>query len=345
MAETSISWTWKQRPDGLPLPGYTFNPWIGCEKITPACDGCYACQLMDNWLHRVKWGGDRQRTSAANWRKPLIWNRKAKAAGDRPFVFCASLADVFDNQVDPRWRADLFALIRECDSLEWLLLTKRPQNIIKMATAAGGLPPNAALGATTEDQIRANINVPHLLKAKAALNPLFVFVSCEPLLGPIDFERIETKEEDAELEINSLSGEFLVTNSDSPSAYADTLPRLDWIITGGETDQGEHMARVSHPAWFRDLRDQAKQYGVQFHHKQNGEFVPVEIGLAEFTSQKKEHLGERIARSDGTFSLIPDGDKIVVMRKLGKHETGRRIDGVEHNAYPATTMEAPANQT
>src|SRR5690349_21217004 len=109
MAENSkIEWT-----------DHTFNPWIGCTKVSPACDRCYAEALATRYGW-VTWGGDRKRTAPANWRKPIQWNNQAIADGSRPFVFCASLADVFDNEVDPQWRTDLFALIRATHNLTWL---------------------------------------------------------------------------------------------------------------------------------------------------------------------------------------------------------------------------------
>jgi protein gp37 len=147
MAENSkIEWT-----------DHTFNPWIGCTKVSPACDGCYAENLMANRYGRVRWGAgeDRQRTSLANWRKPLAWNKAAAGKAEPTFVFCASLADVFDNEVDDRWRHDLFALIEETPNLTWLLLTKRIGNVIKMTDPARGnpvLPRNAAIGATLPNQ-------------------------------------------------------------------------------------------------------------------------------------------------------------------------------------------------
>src|SRR5690606_14613384 len=130
---------------------HTFNPWIGCTKVSPACDGCYAEAMMDKRYGRVKWGapgqgaGTRERTSKGNWSKPKAWDRKAKAAGTRPFVFCSSLADVFDNQVPAEWRRDLFELIRATPNLVWLLLTKRPQLIVKLSEEVDGLPSNAAI--------------------------------------------------------------------------------------------------------------------------------------------------------------------------------------------------------
>src|SRR5690348_13736947 len=103
MAENSkIEWT-----------HHTFNPWVGCTKVSAACDYCYA----EAWAKRSGspelWNGERRRTSAANWRQPIKWNRNAAERGERHRVFCASLADVFDNQVPTKWRADLWALISD----------------------------------------------------------------------------------------------------------------------------------------------------------------------------------------------------------------------------------------
>ena len=100
----------------------TFNPWIGCTKVSPACDHCYAEQWSLRF-GRVEWGAERKRTSETNWRQPIIWNKRAEATGERIKVFCASLADVFDNHVPEEWRRDLFELIRKTSGLDWLLLT------------------------------------------------------------------------------------------------------------------------------------------------------------------------------------------------------------------------------
>jgi protein gp37 len=245
MAENSaISWT-----------RHTWNPWMGCTKVSPACDGCYAEALMDKRYGKV---------------------------GDRPFVFCASLADIFDNQVDPQWRADAFDVMRETPSLVYLLLTKRPQNIVKLSDAVGGLPANAALGATCEDQPRADKNLSALKVAKIELGPLFTFGSFEPLLG-----------------------EILIPPAIMP----------DWVITGGETDQGGHKARPTHPKWFRSLRDQAARHGAAYHHKQNGEWVSV---------SEVDGPGAHFTFDDGT-----------TVRRVGKKLSGREIEGVTHDAFPA----------
>jgi protein gp37 len=273
----------------------THNHWIGCQKVSPACDSCYAENLMDTRMGRVQWGapgkgaGTRSLTSLANREKPLAWQKKAKAEGTRPFVFCSSLSDVFDNQVPNEWRMDLFSVIRRTPNLVWLLLTKRPQLIVSLSEDAGGLPPNVALGTTIEDQERANRNVPALLDAACTVvinPPLFTFVSCEPLLGPIDLA----------------------------AAHRRAGGKISWCISGGETDQGANKARPSNPKWFRSLRDQCAAAGVPFHHKQNGEFAP-----AKETSDP------------GEIFTFPDGTAV---RRVGKTLAGRTLDGVTHDARP-----------
>jgi protein gp37 len=228
MENSKIEWT-----------THTFNPWIGCTKVSPACDGCYAENLMANRYKRVEWGAgeDRQRTSVSNWRKPIAWDKEAKASGTRPYVFCASLADVFDNEVDEMWRYDLFKLIEATPNLIWLLLTKRIGNVIKMIDPARGcriLPPNAAVGATMANQPEYDRDRMKLWDVKENCGPLFTFGSFEPLLGRIILDR-----------------------------YAP-----DWIITGGETDQGSHKARDTDPDDFRYLRDQSAALGRAFFMKQ-----------------------------------------------------------------------------
>lgn len=236
MAENSkIEWT-----------DHTFNPWIGCTKVSPACDGCYAEALMDLRYGRVAWGPgeDRKRTSPANWRKPLSWN-KAAAGKSRPtYVFCASLADVFDNEVDETWRSDLFALIEATPNLTWLLLTKRVGNVAKMTGASNGqpcLPTNAAVGATMVTQEEYDRDRMKLHDLKESRGPAFTFGSFEPLLGPIILDK-----------------------------YAP-----DWIIVGGETDQGAHKAREAKPEWMRSMRDQSAKLGRAFFCKQMTRKTPI----------------------------------------------------------------------
>lgn len=295
MAENStIEWT-----------DHTWSPWIGCTKVSPACDGCYAAHLMDTRLGRVEWGphGERSRTSASYWRQPLAWNREAQAAGRMLRVF-PSLCDPFDNQADPAVRREWFDLIRATPHLLWLLLTKRPQNIVAMVEAAGGLPENVALGATCENQEVANRNVRHLLDAARDLYPAFTFVSAEPLLGPIDFTKIDY----------GVSGGFRIIRD---ALRLSTIERVDWVITGGETDQGAHKARPSHPDWYRAIRDACAAAGVPYLHKQNGEWADADSVPSEIL----EDFDVRGLTADGVV-------------RLGKKAAGRLLDGVEHNGFP-----------
>jgi len=246
MGETSgIEWT-----------DATFNPWIGCTKVSPACDNCYA----EDYARRykiVEWGNNpRKRTSIQNWNNPRRWQRKAdefeQEHGRPRFVFCASLADVFDNQVPDDWRSDLFDLIRECDRLVWLLLTKRPQNIAKMLPADWGDGwRHVWLGTTVEDQKRANMNIPPLLAVPAARR----FLSCEPIVGPID--------------VGTAIRCAGCPECGSKSWGCGASTKLHWIITGGETGA---EARPADPEWYRHLRNQSVAQGVPFFFKQWGEF-------------------------------------------------------------------------
>ena len=220
----------------------TFNPWTGCAKVSPACQHCYA-EGFARFPHIGTWGasGARMRTSDANWKKPLMWDRQAKAAGTRRRVFCASLADVFEDRADlDPMRADLWRLIEQTPNLDWLLLTKRPGVMARWA-AEHGCPENAWAGTTVEDQRRADERIPALLQVPARVR----FLSMEPLLGPVD-----------------LSG---YTMGGVPA-----VP-LHWVIAGGESGPN---ARPMHPEWVRSLRDQCIQADVPFHFKQWGEWAP-----------------------------------------------------------------------
>lgn len=223
MAENSkIEWT-----------DHTFNPWIGCQNVSPGCDHCYAETMMDHRYGKVQWGphGERKRTSEANWRKPLQWAKAARSIAGRPRVFCASLADVFDNKAPGTAREELFGLIRATPELDWLLLTKRPQNIRKMLPSdwdAGY--PNVWLGTTCEDQKHYDMRWPVLRDIPARIR----FVSYEPAIDQLRL----------------------------PYPYG-AVP--DWIICGGESGPGaRHMA----PDWARAIRADCASASVSFFMKQ-----------------------------------------------------------------------------
>lgn len=244
---------------------HTFNPWIGCQKVSAGCDHCYAESLAKRYGW-VEWGqrktdtttasvGGRKRTSAANWRKPIQWNKAAKAAGKRPRVFCASLADVFDNQAPQEWRDDLFEMISATPELDWLLLTKRPENIdgmlpLSWRASAGPNWDNVWLGATCEDQTAYDKRWPILRNIPAAVH----FISYEPAIGPLL------------LDTGHVVGEKVYP---------------DWLICGGESGHG---ARMMEPAWAAAIKADCERANVRFFMKQmtGKKPIPPELNLREF---------------------------------------------------------------
>jgi protein gp37 len=227
----------------------TLNPWLGCTKISPACQNCYAEALMDKRYHRVKWGNHpRSRTSLANRLKPLTWNRNAPAFfakhGHRQRVFSGSLCDWLDNQVDQLWREDFIEVIEATPNLDWLLLTKRIDNFPKLVPRwwQDGCPPNVWIGATCEDQEHYDRHWQTLRKIQSVVR----FISYEPALGPLRFDYSQW-----------LAG---------PGAQ---LP--DWIISGGESPQGK-PARISNPTWYRAIHTQCAMNDIAYFHKQFGNY-------------------------------------------------------------------------
>lgn len=233
---------------------HTFNAVVGCTKVSAACDHCYAESWAKRSGHPELWAGERRRTSEANWKQPLKWNREAADAGRRARVFCCSLADVFDNQWEPEWRADLWRLIFCTPNLDWLLLTKRPQNIAKMLPAekmdaiqSQSWPwPNVWLGMTAEDQAEFNRRWPYLAAIPAAVR----FVSYEPALAPLRMYQ-------------------------SPSVPLP-MPFPDWIICGGESGG---RSRYMEPQWARDLRDDCAHLNIAFFQKQMTRKAPIPADL------------------------------------------------------------------
>lgn len=227
---TGIAWTDK-----------TFNPWVGCTKVGPGCDHCYA----EAWNTRFSadgsppnWGpgAPRRRTAPANWAKVRKWNRDAEASGDRPWVFCASLADVFDNEAPPFARADLWDLVAECAYLRFQFLTKRIGNAAKMLSPRWATDfRHCGIVATVVTQKECDQDLPKLLDLKRQFGVAWVGLSIEP-----------------QLEI--------------------VRPRIppDWVITGGESSQRRQSARSYDPSWARFLIQDGKQQGYPVFVKQMG---------------------------------------------------------------------------
>lgn len=217
---------------GIEWTHHTFNPWIGCTKVSAACDNCYA-EAWDSRFKGDRWGSHAARTRTKNWSRPLKWNKEAAATGQRKRVFCASLADIFDNHnsIQQEWRDDLWKLIEQTSNLDWLILTKRPQNVMKFATLETRLKwsGNVWLGVTVENQLQLETRVPYL----AGIRCKHTFLSMEPLLGQVD----------------------LSTHTDF----------IDWVIVGGESGVNH---RAANPDWFRSIRDQCAEAEIPFLFKQ-----------------------------------------------------------------------------
>ncbi|WP_226779566.1 DUF5131 family protein [Oceaniglobus trochenteri] len=251
-ANSKIEWT-----------THTFNPWWGCTKVSEACKHCYA----EAWAKRVGqnvWGPkpERRQLSDTHWRQPLKWNRDAEGAAERPRVFCASMADVFEDREElVPLRARLFDLIEETPNLDWLLLTKRPQNVARMAKWQAEWPDNVWLGTTVELQHRADELLPYL----AAIPAKVRFISAEPLLGSLAIE-----------------------------PWLETT--IDWVITGGESGP---KARPASPEWFRSLHSQCMRTETAFHFKQWGDWAPgdgINMLLADRAKEARAADGTRMLR-------------------------------------------------
>ncbi len=264
---------------------HTFNPWWGCTKVSPACDHCYA----EAWAKRLGldiWssGSPRRFLSDAYWHQPKLWNKAAEERGTRARVFCASMADVFEWKKGlSSSRAQLWRLIDETPFLDWLLLTKRPHLVRRLAPWDDDWPPNVWLGTTVEDQKWVGKRLPHLAANAATVR----FLSCEPLLGSVSLE------------------EWLAQDS------------VQWVIAGGESGP---KARPSDPAWFLAVRDQCVAHKTAFHFKQWGDWAPLHAVRSEVSRATRElgysapmgRFGKKISGRtlDGrTWDGVPHGVK------------------------------------
>lgn len=325
----------------------TVNFWIGCTKVSAACDHCYA-ETLSKAKGWATWGHGEARYVTKNAVATAFkLERKAAKEGRPLFVFTNSLADMFDAEVPDEWRDRAFAVMALTPHLTWLVLTKRPKVMREyfsqpgrsafIAHAANRLQPaaltehnvvvsksllplpNVWLGTTVEDQKMADLRIPDLLATPAAGR----FVSMEPLLGATDLTRVclvPHKPQRSGIHIDALRGRYAESGQpyigewDINGAMPTDWPalKLDWVIAGGESGP---KARPSHPDWFRSLRDQCAAADVPFLFKQWGEW----------------------ASAKGAPGHLPVGhvfDDGFQMMKLGKAAAGRLLDGVEHNDRP-----------
>lgn len=320
----------------------TWNPITGCAVVSPGCTNCYAMKLAGTRLqHHPSRAGLTQPSKAGP-----VWNGKVRFNQDwldqplhwkRPrMIFVCAHGDLFAENVHDEWIDKVFAVMALAPQHTFQVLTKRPERMreyLRGRDAENGFPmpplwhigmtrddpswqdtmdwplPNVWLGVSVEDQTRADERIPILLDTPAAVR----WISAEPLLGPIDilpYLFIYTHEDEVHLD---LGVPFLPFRHPATTPAADiSSPRLDWVVAGGESGQG---ARPMHPDWVRSLRDQCADAGVAFHFKQWGEFAA-------------DQVGQHDPRS---ISLPPDH---VFFNKVGRALSGRKLDGITHDAYP-----------
>lgn len=264
---------------------HSWNPWIGCTKVSPGCANCYAEVSTPSRVRGIAWGKgkERVRTSAAYWKQPAKWNKAAFVDDVRPRVF-PSLCDWLDDEVPVAWLADFLKVIHDTPNIDWLLLTKRPENLEKRMNHViswchenwdsddcppwvtwmqdwcidGNIPANVWIGASIENQPTADERIPELLKIPARVR----FLSVEPLLGPVDIQKA----------INRMPwiNHWMIGGGNA---------ELHWVIVGGESGP---KARPCNVAWVRDIVRQCKTAGVACFVKQLGSNSWSEGDNAEF---------------------------------------------------------------
>lgn len=320
---------------GIEWTTHTFNPWWGCVKVSPGCQNCYAETLANRFDHNI-WGPAKTSTRRffgdKHWKEPLHWNKEAEGLSVRPRVFVASMADVFeDNPLLLEARARLFSLIDDTPNLDWLLLTKRPENIKRLWPEGFWYDyqfswPNLWLGTSVEDQQRADERIPFLLEIPAKVR----FLSVEPLLGPVDLWGARYRNPDG-----SYTGAISTWNNHG----------INWVIVGGESGS---KARPMKGEWVRSIQRDCEAAGVPFFFKQWGEWVEgVEeeskafgttvIRFPAFNEIIEGHAVPKKALLTSTSHLYQrfDGSWFY---KLGKKVAGRLLDGVEYSEIPGQRL-------
>lgn len=296
---------------------HTANLWHGCTKVHEGCDHCYAETLSKRWGNDI-WGNDKPRKEIKSvWGDLDKYQRLAAAAGEVHRVFVGSMMDIFEKpmplidskgnlktETTGNLRFQFFYRVERGDypNLLFLLLTKRPSNINKYIFESWKIDPpaNVMFGTSPVNQATANTLIPQLLQVNGKR-----FLSCEPLLGPIDIGAVCQDAFNAKRLPIQMWGH----------SWAEYI---HWVIVGGESGHG---ARPMHPDWTRSLRDQCERTGIPFLFKQWGENYP-----------DKEHLqGSRYP--DGTAPTFDEN--AVSFIKLGKKKAGRELDGKIHDGFPS----------
>ena len=252
--DSNIAWT-----------DHTYNPWWGCERISPGCDHCYAADLAKRFGYADTWEGEFRFFGDKHWLTPKKWDREATLRGEPYRVFCGSMCDWADNRVPPEHRIRLWELVRETQNIKWLMLTKRIGNVPAMLPDDWGNGyENVTLMITVVNQDEANRDIPKLLRIPARCRG----ISYEPALGPVDFR------------------DWLYCLYDYDDEPHEQCPALDWVIFGGESGPGFRQVDVG---WARDVRDHCNVAGVAFFMKQMSgnnqsrmQTIPDDLMIREF---------------------------------------------------------------
>jgi len=341
-ANSAIEWT-----------DASWNCLAGCEAISPGCARCYAATMTRRLeamgqkayagLTTDKHFNGTVRCLPEKLTIPLRWKKPRR-------IFVNSMSDLFHEDVPFEFIAIVFGVMAACQQHTFQVLTKRAErmqeilpeiahprlrhvpdyarHLVEPLTKAPRVPwplPNVWLGVSVEDQQRADERIPLLLKTPAAVR----FLSCEPLLGPLDIYYGLQSERD----LYSRDDRFGIPNNASTA-------KVDWVIVGGES--GPH-ARPMHPDWARSLRDQCQAAGVPFFFKQWGEWAPIEnhrvmVPKAQGGNYGILPGGEKVFGSDSRqLHIWPDKigrDDSFSCLKVGKKAAGRLLDGREWNEFP-----------
>lgn len=368
--KTGIEWT--RSDDGT--PGATWNPVTGCTKVSPGCDHCYAETFAERWRgipgHHFENGFD-VTLRPERLDQPLRWKRPRR-------IFTNSMSDLFHEAVPDGYIAQVFAVMGAARQHTFQVLTKRHGRMRSLLSSGefartvltwegatmrahgqhGIVPaeqwplPNVWLGVSAEDQHWAGIRIPALLDTPAAVR----FVSCEPLLGPIDLTFLQG--------VNGLYPDWVGGPGGGTGA---PHPLLDWVITGGESGPG---ARPMHPAWARQIRDDCDYAEVAFFFKQWGEWGPAPWRVerepgesveaykarAEAACATHAHTGNSYQQDGKTVwhlyepahkpwslertSLGPGSHEPI--RRWGKKLAGRELDGRTWDEFPCVAAAVPA---
>jgi protein gp37 len=289
--DTSIGWC-----------EHTWNLWLGCQKVSPACDHCYAARDDVRYGGGKHWGAKAPRLERMHWRKQLeSFKRAAIKDGKKHRIFLGSTMDIFEkpmalelnaHRTTDDVRKEAFLLMEDASMITFLLLTKRPQNIIKYIPEhwKTNCPANVWFGCTVVNQEEADRDIPHLLQAPGIDNK---FLSIEPILGRVD-----------------LMPHLLFTDFD----LANNPSRIGWVIAGGESGHG---ARVTNPDWFRLLQAQCEIANVPFFFKQWGVWYPNGESWTDIHSATHESM----------------------IKAKSSFDTGNMLDGKIHENYPQSMTE------